>query len=372
MPLELAVWRIDGVLRSIPQESLDLEQRLEDILDKDISIANPGWMIIGRQVDTGLGPRADLLAIDEAGNLVVLELKRDQTPRDVVAQVLEYGAWVTKLRSEDIPPIYKSYLERYHTDRIGESFDQAFCRRFRLKELPEDLNSSHELVIVASQFDAHSERIVTYLSEDHDVSINAIFFRVFKDGDREYLSRVWLRDPSEVEADSEAKAAGEWNGEYYVSFGGGRNWEEARRYGFISGGGGPFYSRTLNMLSPGDRVWVNIPGTGYVGVGRVTERVVPIEQFNVAGTDGKPIPICDVAGLDIAKSTKSINDIDAAEYLVRVRWDKTVPVAHAIKERGLFGVQHTVARPKDKKWVHTVERLRTRFGISDQAHSIRN
>lgn len=49
MPLELAVWRIDGALRSIPQESLDLEQRLEDILDSDISIANPGWMVIGRQ-----------------------------------------------------------------------------------------------------------------------------------------------------------------------------------------------------------------------------------------------------------------------------------------------------------------------------------
>ena len=27
MPLEFGIWRIDGTLRSVPQESLDLEQR---------------------------------------------------------------------------------------------------------------------------------------------------------------------------------------------------------------------------------------------------------------------------------------------------------------------------------------------------------
>ena len=27
------------------------------------------------------------------------------------------------------------------------------------------------------------------------VNINAVFFRVFKDGDREYLTRAWLREP---------------------------------------------------------------------------------------------------------------------------------------------------------------------------------
>jgi hypothetical protein len=365
MPLELGVWRIDGEPKSIPQKSLELEQRLEELLDRDISIANPSWMVIGRQIDTGFGPRADLLAIDETGNLIVLELKRDQTPRDVVAQVLEYGAWVTKLRSEDVPSIYASYLDRYHRDRQGESFDQAFCRRFRLKEVPEDLNSRHELVIVATQFDAHSERIVRYLAEDHGVAINAIFFRVFADEQRQYLSRVWLRDPSDADADAEAKAPGEWNGEYYVSFGGGRNWEEARQFGFISGGGGPFYSRTLQMLSRGDRVWVNIPGTGYVGVGRVIDSAVPVEQFTVPSPDGNTVPISDLLELDIARRIKGAEDVDAAEYLVRVRWDKAVPLAQAVKERGFFGTQHTVSRPKDKRWAHTIERLRTRFDIAD-------
>src|SRR5262249_50177288 len=48
-----------------------------------------------------------------------------------------------------------------------------------------------------------------------------------------------------------------WNGEFYVSFGGDREWEEARRYGFISAGGGAWYSQTLELLEPGGRIWVN-------------------------------------------------------------------------------------------------------------------
>jgi Endonuclease NucS len=364
MPLELGVWRIDQGLVALKATGLDLESRLQDLLDRDITIANPGWMVIGREVETGFDSRLDILAIDTVGDLIVIELKRDQTPREVVAQVLEYGAWVVKLRSEDIPQIYRKYVEKYHPERAAESFDTAFCRRFGVREVPEEINQSHELVVVASQFDATSERIVEYLADSHDVAINAVFFRVFKDGDREYLSRVWLRDPSEAESDSELRAPGQWNGEFYVSFGGGRSWEEARKYGYIGGGGGLFYSQTLHLLSPGDRVWVNVPGTGYVGVGHVEQAVVPIEQFEVSNSAGVRVPINSIPDLAIAKSTPSTADPEKAEYMVRVRWDKTVGLDKAFKERGFFGSQHTVARPKAEKWVHTVERLKTLFGIT--------
>ena len=364
MPLELGVWRIDGGLRSLSATGLDLEARLEDILDGDITIANPGWMVIGRQVDTGFGSRIDLLAIDAVGNLVLLELKRDQTPREVIAQVLEYGAWLVKLRAEDLLSIFQRYLERFHPERAAESLDQAFCRRFGAKELPEDLNQAHELVVVASQFDATSERIVEYLAEEHEVAINAIFFRVFKDGDREYLTRAWLRDPSEVNIESAAVTKGEWNGEFYASYKGtDRDWEEARKYGFIGGGGGRFYSQTLSMLNPGDRVWVNVPGTGFVGVGHVTERVLPVEQFRVTGPDGRSVPITELPGLMVSRTTKSTEDLEKAEYLVRVKWDKTVPESQAIKERGFFGNQNTIAKPRADSWRHTVERLKAGFGV---------
>ena len=52
MPLEFGVWRIDSGQQSVEFRSLDIESRLEDVLDQDIGIAGPDWMVIGRQVRT--------------------------------------------------------------------------------------------------------------------------------------------------------------------------------------------------------------------------------------------------------------------------------------------------------------------------------
>ena len=80
----------------------------------------------------------------------------------------------------------------------GVSLSEAFTEAFGAA-LPEDLNASHQLVVVASELDSSTERIVGYL-EQLSVPVNAVFFRYLKDGDHEYLMRSWLRDPSEVEA----------------------------------------------------------------------------------------------------------------------------------------------------------------------------
>ena len=90
------------------------------------------------------------------------------------------------------------------------------------------------------------------------------------------LSRSWLLDPVRSQASSAASTSDDitdpWNGEFYCSFGEGesRSWADAVEYGFISAGGGQWYTRTLGALKPGDRIWVKIPDQGFVGVGRVT------------------------------------------------------------------------------------------------------
>jgi hypothetical protein len=196
------------------------------------------------------------------------------------------------------------------------------------------------------------------------VRINALFFRVLKDGEREYLARAWLREQSDAEAKPAKGPALEWNGEYYVSFGGdpNRSWDEAARYGFIAAGGGAWYTNTLGMLSPGDRVWVNIPSTGYVGVGEVQGAVTALDDVTVTDEAGNEVPL---VGLPVkaAGLTRAADDPDKAEYLVPVKWIKTVPAAKAVKEKGFFGNQNTVARPTTAAWSYTVDRLRQRWGI---------
>jgi len=364
MSLELGIWRIGKDCQPISVKVLEYEDNLEDMLDADITIASPNWMIIGRQVRTSFNKEADLLVIDRDGNLAVLELKRDKTYRDIVAQTLDYGSWVCNLESEDIARIFEEYLNKYHSERKNESINEAFCKRFLVQQMPEELNQSHELVIVCSALDDSTERIVNYLAEYHQVKINAVFFRVFEDEGRRYLGRVWLRDPSEVELSQSPQSGAEiWNGEYYVSFGegGSRHWKDAVDFGFVSAGYGRWYTNTLQKLEPGARIWVNVPGYGYVGVGKVTNAVVKVDKFMVK-QNGVETPITKLK-VSAPKMFETKDDPDNAEYLVGVNWIKTVPVAEAIKEKGFFGNQNTVATPTSPKWQHTVERLKKRFGI---------
>src|SRR5207253_2560856 len=128
------------------------------------------------------------------------ELKRNKTPREVVAQLLDYGSWVRSLQDDDIASIFDQYLKKYRPDTTGVSLDQAFCERFNVSEMPDALNSSHKLVVVASGLDDSTERIISYLADEYGVAINAVFFRFFRDGSAEYLSRAWLIDPGDVEA----------------------------------------------------------------------------------------------------------------------------------------------------------------------------
>jgi len=150
------------------------------------------------------------------------------------------------------------------------------------------LNEEQRLLIVASELDNSSERIVNYLSSNYGVPINAVFFQYFKDGQGEYLSRSWLIDPvqAEVRTSKVSRMIGKesWNGsDYYVSFGEGqsRNWEDAVKYGFVSAGGGKWYSNTLSLLYPGARIFVCIPKVGYVGVGIVKEESKRVNAFMV-------------------------------------------------------------------------------------------
>jgi len=64
-------------------------------------------------------------------------------------------------------------------------------------------------------------------------------------------------------ATAPSEPAEPWNGEFYASFGESatRSWADAVQYGFICAGGGPWYTKTLQLLGPGDRVWVKIPET---------------------------------------------------------------------------------------------------------------
>jgi hypothetical protein len=324
----------------------------------DCRILSDQWMLIGREEKTPYeapyGGRIDLLALAPDSSLILIELKRDKTPREVVAQALDYATWVEKLRPDDVKRIYDRF-------KPGSSLDDDFRSRFK-QPLDEDGPKKHQIVIVAASLDDSSERIMTYLNQ-RNIPINVICFQVFAHGPDQFVSRVWLVDPTETQINAETlpqDTKEPWNGEYYANFGDGesRAWSEAVRYGFISAGGGSWYSGTLKQLSPGDRVWVKAPGSGFVGVGLVTGYRLPLSSFDVDTPDGRK-PAQEV--LNQGHYHKKFPDDPEREYVVPVQWLQTVPLEDALKGKGLFGTLNTVCRPTAPKWRTTIDRLKQFF-----------
>ena len=194
MPQDIKIWEIveKDRLKEIFRTKLDLEERLENWLEKSISMISSDLLVIGRQIQTDFGGVIDILCLDSNGDIVIIELKRDKTPREITAQILDYASWAKDLSHERISEIAQEYLGN------EGSLDKAFKERFG-EELPEIINENHKMLVVASEVDSSSERIIEYLSDSYGVAINAITFQYFQENDKEFLSRVFLIEPSEAE-----------------------------------------------------------------------------------------------------------------------------------------------------------------------------
>ena len=362
MPIKTNLWKVSDTPQMLAEAKLASEQQLEDMIVREPRLLSDEWMLIGRQQHTGFGGIIDLLALAPDASLVLIELKKGRTPREVVAQALDYASWVEQLEADDLANIFSRFSP-------GQNLATTFLEKFG-HELDEDeLNQAHQIVIVAAELDASTERIVAYLN-DRDIAINVLCFQVFSNGSEQFLSRTWLLDPIETQsAVSTAKKrdAEPWNGEFYCSFGHGhsRSWAEALQHGFISAGGGAWYTRTFRLLEPGDRVWVKVPGKGFVGVCHVVAYAQPASEFKISTSEGEKPALDVLSGATYHHDL--VDDPEHCEYFVAVKWLDTKPLDEAVQEVGMFGNQNTICKPTSQKWRTTVENLKLRFPEFDYA-----
>jgi hypothetical protein len=191
MAEEVRLWQVeDDSLKEISGTKLNLEERIEKWIQRDISVLDPNLLVIGQQVETDDGKFIDLLCIDDEGSLVIVELKRHKAPREVTAQALDYASWVKTLTAEDVEKIAVAYFK-------GEPLKSAFEKKFL--DYPEVVNERHKILIVASEIDDSTERIIRYLSEA-GIGINAVRFKFYKATDgREFISRTFTVALEEAE-----------------------------------------------------------------------------------------------------------------------------------------------------------------------------
>ena len=347
----MKLWKVSGEkLAEVSKSVLNKEERLENWIVANPAILGMDVLLIGQQVITTYGGEIDLLAMDREANLVILELKRDRTPREVVAQTLDYASWVKPLSYQELDAITHDFL--------GKNLKDAFEAHFN-SPIPETVNSSHSMVILASELDDSSERIVQYLAEDYEVNINVIFFTFFKQDGNEFLGRAWLMDPQEVQERSQPRKKAPWSGYYFVNFGENeqRNWDDCRKYGFISAGQGPIYRDALKRLKEGDLIFAYMPGLGYVGYGTIMSPAVMVKDFVVESTGKKLLESSLFAQAGIKENC---DDPEYSEWVVAVKWVKTFTRNEPKKFAGIFANPNIVCRLRDPA---TVEFLKKEFGI---------
>jgi hypothetical protein len=354
MPFQMALWEVKGnSIQPINRSQLNLEDRLEQWILQDPSLLGLRIGIIGNQIRTLFGGFIDLLGIDKKGDLVVIELKKDKTPRDIVAQSLDYASWINDLGFEELNEICKTYREKELEDIYQEAFGES---------LPDGINLDHKIVIVAGHLDDSTARIVEYLSEKHGLNINVLFFNIFKSGETELVGRSWLSDPETTEVKSQKGSKRTWTGYYFVNSGilegdTSRVWDNNLKYGYVSAGGGTQWSKPLEKLKIGDQVFAYVKGQGYVGYGSVEEASVPVKDFKANGK-----PILDHLGPD-HKWNKNAQDLSKSEYLVRVKWIKTFSISNAKYFKGIFANQNIVCQLKDQE---TAKFLLKEFEVTEE------
>lgn len=170
----------DGKFREFketPFQAKHEESILEEWLEEnpDGIIEDGKLLIIGRQVSTNLSGFIDLLCTDKQGDVVVVELKRDRTPRDTLAQALEYASFVEGLDTDQLEDLLRAYFK-------DESIDLAEHHRSYFNLEPEEavaFNKDQRIVIVGQRITPEIRQTSTFL-RSKGIRVTCVEFSFFE------------------------------------------------------------------------------------------------------------------------------------------------------------------------------------------------
>jgi hypothetical protein len=150
------------------------------------------------------------------------------------------------------------------------------------------------------------------------------------------------------------------SGIYYYNVGEGphRNWDDYRRYGFISAGQGARWRDAMLGFQKGDVVAAYLKRRGFVGVGVAADRAKPIRDVKI---NGRPLLSLELRCKNMGDNIESN---ERCEYVVPVTWAAAVDRADA-KWQGKSGLYTTThVRASLDSQPKTIAFLDREFGVS--------
>jgi hypothetical protein len=170
----------------------DIEEFLSDNLD--LLVEDETLLIVGQQVRNVQNGRSDLIAVDEEGNLVLIEIKRDlidmkNRKEPMEFQAIRYAANIAKITDVDslVTKIYAPYIEKKRdfsqnaltpSEQAKRNLDDFLQRN----DSERTFNQKQKIILVASEFDEQTLSACAWLSNNHvDISCITIEPKKFKD-----------------------------------------------------------------------------------------------------------------------------------------------------------------------------------------------
>lgn len=157
-------------------------------------------------------------------------------------------------------------------------------------------------------------------------------------------------------------------GIYYFNVGEGknqdwnRNWDDMRKYGFISAGGGLRWKKQILSLQKNDIIAAFLPDYGYVGIGRILSKATMVTK--ALDASGRSI-----SSLKLIQPNMFANAHSEvkSEYTAPVHWFRSVAREEAkwVKRSGLYSSQ--LVRASLQKQNKTLAFLNSEFKIDIEA-----
>lgn len=122
--------------------------------------------------------RLDLLAIDEYGNLVIIENKLDDSGRDVVWQSLKYTSYCSGLTKAEIKDIFQKYLDDQDKKENADKLLAEFLGSEDFSEIAIN-NADQRIILIAANFRKEVTSTVMWLI-DHNIKVKCIKVTPYK------------------------------------------------------------------------------------------------------------------------------------------------------------------------------------------------
>lgn len=185
---------------SLSDQGLEEDDLREWVIANSAEILGEDLLFIGREVEVAnMGDGIDILAVDRAGNLVVVELKRGALRASVDLQSLKYVSYVSRWSYDDIKQQFEMFLQsEWGIDLHGE--DASFAEV--IEEFCDDdyeLNATQRIFLVGNMVRERIGSVVLWLREQ-DIDVSIVQFSLFKDDEEElYLDSKTIVPTSDLE-----------------------------------------------------------------------------------------------------------------------------------------------------------------------------